>query len=252
MTGGRDIIGSALVYQGVTIRDRGEMLSLTDMWKAAGSDPAKAPAQWQRLPHAAEFIEHVALIVGKSHNKLVETRKRGGTFAHWQIGLAYAKYLSPEFHMWCNEVVRAHMESGAVVPAGRVTDLAADVRAAIGGIVKGIVHREVAELIPALVRAELAERNLIVRSGRTAKQIWDAAALPPRLRGSTVWFGNRLAEMSCLAGGGLRADRGAGSIRLFDPDKADICLRNGLRERAERYAAERKGQGNLFRIVPNP
>ena len=37
MTGGRDIIGSALVYQGVTIRDRGEMLSLTDMWKAAGS-----------------------------------------------------------------------------------------------------------------------------------------------------------------------------------------------------------------------
>jgi hypothetical protein len=30
----------------------------------------------------------------------------GGTYAHWQIALAYAKYLSPEFHIWCNEVVR--------------------------------------------------------------------------------------------------------------------------------------------------
>jgi hypothetical protein len=40
--------------------------------------------------------------------------KGGGTFAHWQIGLAYAKYLSPEFHMWCNEVVRERMEARSV------------------------------------------------------------------------------------------------------------------------------------------
>lgn len=39
--------------------------------------------------------------------------KGGATFAHWQIGLAYAKYLSPEFHMWCNEVVRERMEAGS-------------------------------------------------------------------------------------------------------------------------------------------
>jgi hypothetical protein len=29
--------------------------------------------------------------------------RTGGTFAHPVIGLAYAKYLSPEFHIWCNE-----------------------------------------------------------------------------------------------------------------------------------------------------
>jgi hypothetical protein len=29
--------GNALIYQGVTIRDDGELLSLTDMWRAAGS-----------------------------------------------------------------------------------------------------------------------------------------------------------------------------------------------------------------------
>ena len=29
----------------------------------------------------------------------------GSTYAHWQIALAYAKYLDPELHIWCNEVV---------------------------------------------------------------------------------------------------------------------------------------------------
>jgi len=106
----------ALAFNGVTITDRGEMLSLTDMWKASGSDPAKAPAQWQRLPQAIEFVEHVSLIVGKSHNEVFQIVRGGnssGTWAHWQIGLAYAKYLSPKFHMWCNTVVRERMEGKA-------------------------------------------------------------------------------------------------------------------------------------------
>jgi hypothetical protein len=52
-----------------------------------------------------------SLNVGISHLWNSEPgRHNGATWAHWQIGLAYAKYLSPEFHAWCNEVVRAHME----------------------------------------------------------------------------------------------------------------------------------------------
>ena len=31
----------------------------------------------------------------------------GGTWAHWQLALAYARYLSPAFHLWCRTVVRA-------------------------------------------------------------------------------------------------------------------------------------------------
>jgi hypothetical protein len=39
------------------------------------------------------------------------TRGRfGGTFAHWQIALAYAKYLSPEFHIHCNNIIRRFVE----------------------------------------------------------------------------------------------------------------------------------------------
>lgn len=52
-------------------------------------------------------VEVVAgtLDVGHTH---ISTKRgvNGVTFAHWQIAMAYAKYLSPEFHVWCSTVVR--------------------------------------------------------------------------------------------------------------------------------------------------
>ncbi|MBL6459545.1 KilA-N domain-containing protein, partial [Belnapia sp. T6] len=33
--------------------------------------------------------------------------RHGGTWAHWQLALSYARYLSPAFRLWCNAVVRA-------------------------------------------------------------------------------------------------------------------------------------------------
>lgn len=108
-------MSNLIEYAGRPIRNRDEMLSLTDMWKAAGSDRGKRPVDWLRSADAERFVNFVAdtLNVGISHNDVVTTVRGGkapGTFAHWQIAMAYAKYLSPEFHMWCNTVVRAHME----------------------------------------------------------------------------------------------------------------------------------------------
>jgi len=37
--------------------------------------------------------------------------RTGGTFAHWQIGLAYAKHLSPELHRVCNQIVKDFVEA---------------------------------------------------------------------------------------------------------------------------------------------
>jgi len=102
-----------LVYQGTDISFEAEQLNLTDMWRAAGGDLSKQPAKWRALPSAQEFITHVAeVILRKSEDELF-TVIRGGltrfsaTWAHWQIAMAYAKYLSAPFHAWCNDVVRA-------------------------------------------------------------------------------------------------------------------------------------------------
>jgi len=53
--------------------------------------------------------------MGKAHSFLIWTKegRSGGTWAHWQIGMAYAKYLSPALHAWFNSIVRAHMERRA-------------------------------------------------------------------------------------------------------------------------------------------
>lgn len=110
----------ALIFNGQVIHDRNEMLSLTDMWRAAGSPPDKRPAEWKRH-EGAPFVEAVAqtLNMGMTHIWRAERGAGGATFSHWQIALAYAKYLSPEFHMWCNTVVRERMEHrpSALLPA---------------------------------------------------------------------------------------------------------------------------------------
>lgn len=106
-----------LVFDGTTIRDRDQYLNLTDMWRAAGSDPSKRPSEWLRHEATTQFLAYLESNMGGAH--ICETRRGvgGGTWAHWQVGMAYAKHLSPAFHAWCNEVVRAVME-GRMAPVG--------------------------------------------------------------------------------------------------------------------------------------
>ena len=124
-----DRSGDALSYQGSPIRLRGAMLNLTDMWKAAGRPDNRRPADWLALEetlrfrsyagtHWTEVDDPVASNAGHAGiwtldgDGFVATARgnRGGTWAHWQLALSYARYLSPPFHLWCNTVVRAAME----------------------------------------------------------------------------------------------------------------------------------------------
>lgn len=250
---------SRLNYHGHVITDKGDMLSLTDMWKAAGSQSGRAPSDWCDLASTKEFVSAVEASFNAGKSGIITKKGRnGGTLAHWQIGLAYAKYLSPEFHMWCNTQVRAVME-GKVAPAVSAETLEQIERSF--GIMRMLAHKvtEIEKAMPiiagqmadTILTARLAEKNLLLRHGVTAKRMWDDFNLPPRLRGSTVWLGNRLAEMGCCVDGGVKADRGNVAVRLFDPDKSRICMKNGLHHKAKVYASEKMGQGRL-RLVPNP
>lgn len=103
-------------YSGSEIRRRDEHMCLTDMWRACGGDKAKRPAEWLRSAEARTFTGFLS-DVGISHISTVERGAGvggGATWAHWQLAFAYAKYLSPAFHAWCNEVVRQHIEGPPV------------------------------------------------------------------------------------------------------------------------------------------
>jgi hypothetical protein len=101
-----------VVYEGfeINIKDK-ELVNLTRAWKAIGSPDNKDPRQWKRKG-GREFIETLSkkLNVPSEHIYTTVRGKRGGTYAHWQIFLAYAKYLSPDFHIWANQVVKERFE----------------------------------------------------------------------------------------------------------------------------------------------
>lgn len=107
-----------LAFRGEIIATDGDMVSLTDMWRAAGADDSKRPSDWRALPATKAFVEFIAeSIAGKSGSELFRVVRSGGdvaTLAHWQVGMAFAKYLSAEFHAWCNTVVRGHMSGQQV------------------------------------------------------------------------------------------------------------------------------------------
>lgn len=254
-----NITTPALVYNGVAIRDRDEMLSLTDMWKAAGGDDSRKPSEWLRQEATKRFVEFLGDSigvpeVGKNHFGLVSVSRggvtRGETFAHWQIGLAYAKYLSPDFHMWCNEVVRAHMEG-----TKQVATLPPDVLELIrrdDGISRMLAHKvtgiestvqTLAAAVAAIASVVRPPADGIYVTGRTAGEIWKAHGFPPIK--VTCWFSNRLSKMGCEIGDGRRIPVGLSRAKLFDPDKADNWLRNGGRKLVEEYIAQRQGQGKL-------
>jgi hypothetical protein len=157
---------TALVYNATPIQDRGEMLCLTDMWRAAGSEPAKGPYEWRRLPGSSDFIEHIGAVTGKSRDELFQVIRGGSdtaTWAHWQIAMAYAKYLSPEFHAWCNEIVRAHME-------GRRHDQLSTAPVAKADL-QGILEDVLAPVMVRLNRIERKQDDLAVKIASKRKSL---------------------------------------------------------------------------------
>ena len=123
---------STLSYQGTPVRLRGTMLNLTDMWRAAGRPEDRRPADWLALEetlrirayadtHWTELDEPVVPDASPAGIWTIDTDglvavaggHGGGTWAHWQLALPYARHLSPAFHLWCNTAVRAAMERPA-------------------------------------------------------------------------------------------------------------------------------------------
>ncbi|MDD3712910.1 MAG: KilA-N domain-containing protein [Candidatus Izemoplasmatales bacterium] len=89
-----------------------EMISLTDLWKAAGSPSNKKVGDWLRSDTTEDFIEAMSIILkcGKSHLLKVKPGKGGGTISHKNIALAYAKWLDPKLHILVNQIFFERVE----------------------------------------------------------------------------------------------------------------------------------------------
>lgn len=86
------------------------MVNATEMAKPFG----KRTAEWLRLPSTKEFIatlEAIKAPMGKSHT-LVETINGIGTWLHEDVALEFARWLSPQFAIWCNDRIKELMRYG--------------------------------------------------------------------------------------------------------------------------------------------
>ena len=90
-----------------------DMISLTDLWKQAGSPDFKKPSHWLRLEVTKDLVSAVGS-VGQYVGKALWSTRRGGTnpgtYAHKSIALAYAKYLDAKLHVLVNEIFFQRVE----------------------------------------------------------------------------------------------------------------------------------------------
>ena len=193
----------SLSYQGTPIRRRGTMLNLTDMWQAADRPANRRPSDWLLLEETRRFRAHagthwtepdepVAANAGHTGIWHLDTDgfiatvrgHQGGTWGHWQLALAYARYLAPAFHLWCNTVVRAAMERLDEPSASSLERLAHQIAQQLRQLHDrlDVLDRHAADLMLLQLSAQdllLGQRNKF--SGETKAIIVKATAAEPFL-----------------------------------------------------------------------
>lgn len=101
-------------FKGVPVRI-GEEVCLTDMWKAAKGSVSQHPKFWVGNENTKALMKELGRKVTPGNLFRAERGRYGGTWAHWQLGLAYARYLSPKFEVWCNDVLKGFINAEADV-----------------------------------------------------------------------------------------------------------------------------------------
>lgn len=88
------------------------MVSLTDLWREAGSDPQRTPAKWQESEPVKRFIQTACRFLNIGISDIIKTKrgKSGGSYAHPQVALEYAQYLDPKLAVAVNELYFQRVE----------------------------------------------------------------------------------------------------------------------------------------------
>jgi len=137
--------------------------------------------------------------------------------------------------------VRSDME-------GVVTNLDPQVMRAIGGMVKGIMQKQLSEMLPALVNERVMSSRYTIVEGVCAVEVVEMAGYKTGMRpkGSSQFVTRRLARFHEDRGVPIRRDkRGIIKTRLFDEVTARQWLAAGGKVEIDHYIAGRKGQGAL-------
>lgn len=85
------------------------MVNATEMAKAFG----KHPKDWLVNKQAKEYIKVYSTVRRIPLTELVRVKRGGnnqGTWLHSDLAIEFARWLSPEFSIWCNDIIKALMQ----------------------------------------------------------------------------------------------------------------------------------------------
>jgi hypothetical protein len=94
-----------------------EWVRLNDLHAASGGGPEKRPSKWLETDGAKRLAAELSTKTGFESYRLVKGGTDPGTWAHWKLGLAYAEWLSPAFHLGVLSDWRRYQE-GEAKPGG--------------------------------------------------------------------------------------------------------------------------------------
>lgn len=89
-------------------------VNATEMARTSG----KFSKDWMRLKSTSEFINTLSAVRTISPSALIQVFRGGngiqGTFMHEDVAIEFARWLSPEFAIWCNDKVKKLLTTGVV------------------------------------------------------------------------------------------------------------------------------------------
>ena len=109
---------STFRFQGNQITFKGGetvMVNATEMAKPFG----KVPKDWLRLQQAQDFIASLSAVRQICPTGLIKQQQGGipseqGTWMHEDVAMEFARWLSPEFGIWCNDIIKELLLNGRV------------------------------------------------------------------------------------------------------------------------------------------
>lgn len=104
------------------------MVNATQMAKPFG----KRPAKWLELPSTKTFLDSLSDVRKSDITSLLVTAKGNssqfeqGTWMHEDVALEFARWLSPEFAIWCNDRIKELMRYGMTATPQTIESVLAD------------------------------------------------------------------------------------------------------------------------------
>jgi hypothetical protein len=112
--------------QQINQRDNDGMVNLTQMAQANDA----TVGHWIELDSTPKYLQEVASSIGIPIDEILITKvgsikNGGGSWGHPLVAIAFAQWISPRFHVWCNRHIKTLMETGSTALQSKVDKLTA-------------------------------------------------------------------------------------------------------------------------------